>query len=164
MQTAEYDAALKRYPVPCETRLVDTAFGATHTVISGTSSAPPLVLIHGAAMNALFWLNIIAPLSNRYHVHSLELIGHSGKSAARRLDTRGSGTADWMAQTLDGLGLRQPAIVGTSLGGWVTLKLATRFPERVQRAVLLAPAGITPVRTLEFVSQLVPAALRGQSG
>src|SRR5579864_1261221 len=98
MRSAEYDEALKRYPVPYESRMVDTAFGATHLLVTGDPESPPLLLIHGAAMNALYWSNIIQPFSSRYRVFSIDLIGHSGKSAAKRLDTRGSGTADWMVQ------------------------------------------------------------------
>jgi len=88
MQTAEYDAPLKRYPVPYESRMVSTTFGTTPTLISGNPAASPVVLVHGISVNALFRLSIIAPLSDRYRVNSIELLGQSGKSAARRYPER----------------------------------------------------------------------------
>lgn len=43
---------------------------------------------------------------------------------------------------LDLLGLQRVALVGTSFGGWIAAALAVAHPERVERMVLAAPAGI----------------------
>jgi pimeloyl-ACP methyl ester carboxylesterase len=40
------------------------------------------------------------------------------------------------------LGLDAPPILGLSLGGWLALELATRYPERVSKMVLVNPVGI----------------------
>jgi pimeloyl-ACP methyl ester carboxylesterase len=40
------------------------------------------------------------------------------------------------------LGLDAPPILGLSLGGWLALELATRYPERVSKLVLVNPVGI----------------------
>lgn len=42
----------------------------------------------------------------------------------------------------DQLGLTSPAVVGLSLGGWMAAEVATRYPERVSRLVLVNPAGL----------------------
>jgi len=47
-----------------------------------------------------------------------------------------------LLDVLDALGLRAPAIVGLSLGGWMAAELATRAPERVGRLVLASPVGL----------------------
>lgn len=47
-----------------------------------------------------------------------------------------------LLDVLDSLGLDSPAVVGLSLGGWVAAELATRYPERVGRLVLVNPAGL----------------------
>lgn len=39
------------------------------------------------------------------------------------------------------LGLAAPTVVGLSLGGWMAAELATRYPERVGRLVLVNPVG-----------------------
>ena len=42
----------------------------------------------------------------------------------------------------DQLGLTSPAVVGMSLGGWMAAEVATRYPERVSKLVLVNPAGL----------------------
>jgi pimeloyl-ACP methyl ester carboxylesterase len=42
----------------------------------------------------------------------------------------------------DRLGLELPAVAGLSLGGWMAAELATRYPERVARLVLVNPVGL----------------------
>jgi pimeloyl-ACP methyl ester carboxylesterase len=42
----------------------------------------------------------------------------------------------------DGLGLEAPAVVGNSLGGWMALELAVRYPGRVSALVLVNPVGL----------------------
>ena len=40
------------------------------------------------------------------------------------------------------LGLDVPLVVGLSLGGWMAMELATRYPERVGKLVLVNPVGV----------------------
>jgi pimeloyl-ACP methyl ester carboxylesterase len=40
------------------------------------------------------------------------------------------------------LGLQSPPVLGLSLGGWLALELATRYPEKVEKMVLVNPVGI----------------------
>jgi pimeloyl-ACP methyl ester carboxylesterase len=47
-----------------------------------------------------------------------------------------------LLDVLERLGLDRPTIAGTSLGGWMAAELATRYPERVGRLVLVNPAGL----------------------
>jgi pimeloyl-ACP methyl ester carboxylesterase len=47
-----------------------------------------------------------------------------------------------LLDVFDSLGLSAPVIVGLSLGGWMAAEIATRYPERVGRLVLVNPAGL----------------------
>jgi pimeloyl-ACP methyl ester carboxylesterase len=40
------------------------------------------------------------------------------------------------------LGLDAPLVIGLSLGGWMAMELATRYPDRVGKMVLVNPVGI----------------------
>jgi len=45
-------------------------------------------------------------------------------------------------ELLDRLGLRQAAIIGCSIGGWIAAELATKSPERTSKLVLVCPEGV----------------------
>lgn len=47
-----------------------------------------------------------------------------------------------LLDVFDSLGLAAPNIVGLSLGGWLAAEIATRYPERVGKLVLVNPAGL----------------------
>jgi pimeloyl-ACP methyl ester carboxylesterase len=51
------------------------------------------------------------------------------------------GYAAWLDDVFDGLARTQPAMVGTSPGGWLALDYAIRRPGRVTRLALMAAAG-----------------------
>lgn len=159
-----YDRWLQRYPVPFTGCMVETRFGMTHVVASGQPDAPPLLLLHGAGLNALMWFNQIEELSQHYRVYAVDIPGQGGKSARTTLSTRTSAASDWVAQTLDGLGIDQTLIVGFSLGGWFTLQFALHYPERIKRMVLLAPGGIIRVPVFKVASYALPALLIGKPG
>jgi pimeloyl-ACP methyl ester carboxylesterase len=47
-----------------------------------------------------------------------------------------------LLDVFDVLGVTAPGVVGTSLGGWLAAEVASRYPERVGRLVLINPAGL----------------------
>ncbi len=46
------------------------------------------------------------------------------------------------ADLLDALGLERVSVLGTSLGGWIAAELAATHPQRIERLVLVAAAGL----------------------
>lgn len=159
-----YDRELHRYPVPFESRIVETALGPTHVLVSGQSEAQPLVLLHGRGDSALCWIKFIAQFSARFRAYAIDLPGYPGKSVARRLPSIGKGTADWLAQTLSALDVRDAHVIGASLGGWVALKFAVRYPGRVRRLALLVPMGIVRPRLQKFLPHLLSLLVQGRRG
>lgn len=45
----------------------------------------------------------------------------------------------------DNLFIQKAVVIGNSLGGWLALKFAVTFPDYVNKLVLIAASGITPV-------------------
>ncbi|MCC6615749.1 MAG: alpha/beta hydrolase [Anaerolineae bacterium] len=161
---ALYDRALAGWPQPCETRFVYTGLGRAHVIASGDPSAPALLLIHGAGLNATLWARQIPAFNAYFRTYAVDLPGQTGRSARVRMPTRGSAMADWIAAVLDGLGLEQTMVLGASLGGWVSLLFAAHYPERVRKLALLVPGGIAPAKIVGGLQMLVYAALVGQRG
>jgi pimeloyl-ACP methyl ester carboxylesterase len=106
----------------------------------------PVVLIHGAGGDHLYWPAAIRRLPGQ-RVLSIDLPGH-GKS-----DGTGYQSiwlyAQWIANFLAGLEIYQAVFVGHSMGGCIALALALDYPHRVAGLGLIAtsnhiefPAGI----------------------
>jgi len=160
---ALYEAVLRRWPVPYETISLPTRHGETFVIASGESSAPPLVLIYGAASNAVAWVGDVAEYSQHFRTYAVDLPGEPGKSTENRPAWNGPGFAEWLEDVLDGLKVQKTALLGISQGGWTAVRFATIRPERVTRLVLLAPAGVMPTRK-SFILKAIILPMAGRRG
>jgi pimeloyl-ACP methyl ester carboxylesterase len=160
---SQYDALLARWPVPYTTLNVASRYGATFVAASGSESAAPLVLLHGAGTNSAMWAGDIGEYSRHYRVYAVDLLGEPGRSAPVRLDWNSSAYAEWLGDVLDALKVERAVLIGLSQGGWTALKFATSQPERVDKLVLLTPGGITPDR-ISFALRAIPLSFLGRWG
>jgi pimeloyl-ACP methyl ester carboxylesterase len=160
---ALYEAVLAHWPVPCETFTLPTRHGETFIIASGERFAPPLVLLHGSASNAVSWVGDVAKYSQRFRTYAVDLPGEPGKSTENRPAWDGPGFAEWLDDVLDGLKIQKMALLGISQGGWTALRFATTRPERVTRLVLLAPGGVMPTRP-SFILKAVILSMFGRWG
>ncbi|MBP2705459.1 alpha/beta hydrolase [Microbispora sp. RL4-1S] len=94
----------------------------------------PMILLHGGLGSGEMFGPILPALTDHHQVIAVDLQGH-GRTADidRPLDYRLM--ADDVAALIDHLGLREPDVVGYSLGGGVALQVAFRHPEKVGRLV-----------------------------
>ena len=150
-----YDAVLRAWPVPYQELDLPTRLGRTHVIASGARSALPLLLLPSMAGTATLWRPNVAALSAHYRTYAVDTIGQVGKSApARRIRDRQQ-CADWLGDLLDALEVRRTSIVGSSYGGFLAMNQALLTPDRVDRVVLISPAGT-------FVGGLVWVFLRAR--
>ena len=139
---AAYDAVLEQWPVPYEELDLPTRFGTTHVVASGSPQAPPLVLLPSLAAGTPVWRPNVAALSARYRTYAVDVIGQPGKSVQTNKMRTQADLAAWMSDLLDALGVQSVSLVGCSYGGFIAMNQALLAPERVQRVVLIGPAGV----------------------
>jgi pimeloyl-ACP methyl ester carboxylesterase len=95
-----------------------------------------VTLLHSGVCDSRMWDPQWVPLTESF--------------TAVRLDLRGFGRtplppgpysdAGDVATVLDALGIERTHLVGSSFGGRVAMEFATRYPERLDRLVLLCPA------------------------
>ncbi|WP_135555263.1 alpha/beta fold hydrolase [Paenibacillus cymbidii] len=91
---------------------------------------PALVLLHGFCGSAAYWDEVVPMLGDERRIVVPDLRGH-GDSEAPEGPYSTEAMADDIASLLGGL-LTEPAVVlGHSLGGYVTLALAERYPEQL---------------------------------
>jgi esterase len=126
-----------------------------HLIARGHPGSRVVMMIHGLAGQAHTFDAVATHLSDKYHVYCL--------------DVRGRGESEWgpasgyhvenyvadLEAVRQALGLQRFALVGTSMGGIITMNYAPRFPDRVERVVLndigpeIDPVGLK--RILEYV-------------
>jgi pimeloyl-ACP methyl ester carboxylesterase len=99
-----------------------------------------LVLIHGANDQAGTWFAIAPTLAKTHRVIVPDLPGH-GESAPAAGPIPISLIVDRLTAILDGEA--RVTLVGNSLGGWIALLYALRYPTRVERLFLEASGGLS---------------------
>jgi pimeloyl-ACP methyl ester carboxylesterase len=151
-----YDKALEQFPVPVESRLIPTRLGDVHVLIAGAAENPPLFLIHGAASNSTSWLPNIEMLSKHFRVYLLDIPGDGGKSVGITVSRSGQEYVDWLVDVMENLQLEKIHLCGISLGGYISLLMAMRQPQRIERLVVMAPALFLPI-SLGFITHALMA-------
>lgn len=131
-----------KIPASTESRRVQTRFGEAHVLVGGPEHAPPLVIAHGALASSAHVLRELAGLLERFRVYAVDVVGQSPMSADLRPSVANNDYGEWLRDVLDALELRRPFVIGVSWGGFVSLRLAACAPERIERLVLLVPAGM----------------------
>lgn len=114
-----------------------TPAGAMRFAVRGPQGAQPLLLLHGLGDSLAGWAQVVGPLSRRYRVHLIDLPGHglSHRPPDWRLRTLADAVAHYARD------LRDPMLVGHSLGGWLALHLAVSGALRPASLALVNPAG-----------------------
>lgn len=137
-----FDRFRARIKAPTESRVVQTSFGATHVLVGGPENGPPLVILHGAMASSAHALVELGPLMQTFRVYAVDVMGQSVKSADRRPSVLNDEYGQWMVEVLDGLQLAKVHLIGISWGGFVSIRFAAVAPSRIERLVLLVPAGL----------------------
>jgi len=146
---AFYKELLQDWYQPSKQYCLQTSFGETFIIENGNESLPPLVLLHGTGSNSAMWMADVKWLADRFHMFAIDILGECGLSGENRLEYKGVDYSDWLLEILKKLKIDTLSIsmVGCSLGGWIALDFSIRCPERVEKLVLLATAGVTQVKT-----------------
>jgi len=127
--------------------LLNTPSGKTFVRMSGSSTAPPLILLPGSKGTSLTWIPNIAALSSQYRTYALDSIYDFGLSISARKFKKPDDLLAWLNEVITTLSpLSSVNLLGLSYGGWLVSQFALRYPERVHKIVLLDPAAtILPV-------------------
>jgi len=142
-----YDSLLENWTSPNKKFHVNTRYGKTFIIASGEKKAPPLILLHGSAMNSIMWLNDVREYSRYYRVYTVDIPGEPGKSSETQLPFNGPAFAEWLNDVYNALSIEKAIIIGISLGAWLSVKFSVNYPEKVDKLVLLCPAGIGKQKT-----------------
>jgi pimeloyl-ACP methyl ester carboxylesterase len=114
---------------------VETKRGRFEVVDRG--AGPVVVLLHGFPFTAESWSADAEALASRMRVVAPSMRGFGGSDATDLASLSIDTMADDVAAVLDALGLAERVVVGgLSMGGYVALAFARRFPSRLRGLVL----------------------------
>lgn len=125
-----------------------------HLIARGKQGAPIVMMVHGLTQQAHVFDAVATKLARHFYVYCL--------------DVRGRGESDWgppdeyrfdvyvrdLEALREALGIDRFALVGTSMGGLISMYYAPQHPERVWAAVLndigpeVAQAGLQRIMTM----------------
>lgn len=108
----------------------------------GTGS--PLVLLHGIGHRWQAWEPVLDLLATQHDVIAVDLPGFGASPLAADRDYTMAGAVSMTAELFDSFGLDRPHVAGNSLGGVLSLELASAGLAR--SATALAPAGFWTAR------------------
>lgn len=104
------------------------------------SGSQTILFIHGLGSYMPAWKKNIAVLKNRYRCIAVDLPGY-GKSSKKPHSGMMEFYADVLAELIDKLNLKSVVIAGHSMGGQIGITMALKYPEKVQKLILVDPAG-----------------------
>ena len=97
----------------------------------------PLMLVHGFPLDSSSWNELIPYLKDHFDLILPDLRGF-GKSTTVEAPYTLSDMADDLAGLLDHLGVEKTALAGHSMGGYISLAFAKKYPQRVSGLGLVA--------------------------
>ena len=122
-----------------------------HLLVSESStSAPPVLLIHGFGADASNWVRFAGNLEEEFYFVVPDLPGHGDSTRDLGLDYTMKAQAKRLLTLMDTLQIEQFHVAGNSMGGAITLEMARQAPQRVLSMGLVDSAGLTR-QTPEFI-------------
>jgi len=119
--------------------------GAFKTNYHDVGQGEPLFLIHGSGPGVTAWANwrlVIPSLAENYRVIAPDMAGFG---YTERVDGYNYTMDNWVQHAIDlmdALGIEKTHLVGNSFGGALAIALAIRYPQRVERLILMGAAGV----------------------
>ena len=106
------------------------------------------VFIHGSGGDHTAWSHQYAELHKKYNVVAVDLSGHGSSEGNGKSDIRSY--CLWIKKLLDILQLKNPLLVGHSLGAAISLQFAINYPQTIQGIVTVGGGMKMPVNPAIF--------------
>jgi len=102
---------------------------------------PPLILLHGWFHDSQMWNQNISALARHSRVYAIDLWGF-GYSTREMLDWDYPLYVRQLEAFMDYLDIQQAVLVGHSMGAGIAIMFCTQHRERLDKLVLVSPAGL----------------------
>lgn len=117
-------------------KFVDANGLRLHYLDHGGDNLPWLVCIHGFTGNAHNFDVLATHLASRYHVIAIDVRGRGDSAWGPPREYLHQNYTTDLSEMLEPLGIAKPTLIGTSMGGIISMMFAGGWPDRVERLVL----------------------------
>jgi pimeloyl-ACP methyl ester carboxylesterase len=139
-----YPAPVKFLPLTMEGQAVRMAY--MDIPPAGPANGRTAVLLHGKNFDSSYWFGPIQWLTQAgFRVVVPDQIGFN-KSSKPDLDYTFEGLSANTVALLDALQIRNVVLVGHSTGGMLAVRMASAYPQRIEKLVLEDPIGLVDYR------------------
>jgi pimeloyl-ACP methyl ester carboxylesterase len=112
-------------------------FASDRISVRTEGSGPDVILVPGLNSSPRVWESTVAALPG-YRFHLVQVAGFGGQPAAgNQAGYVAAPVAEEIARYIRAAGLKQPAVIGHSLGGSIGLMLASRHPAALSRLMVV---------------------------
>ncbi|MEM7741182.1 MAG: alpha/beta hydrolase [Pseudomonadota bacterium] len=142
-----------------EDRFVDVAGTTIRVRDEGPKDAPTLLMLHGFTFSLESWNDVADDLVGEFRVVRYDLLGHglSGPDPQKRYAPHER--ASFLGEVIETLDLKDPVLLGNSLGGLVSWRFAANHPDDARALVLVSP-GAFPFNGVGNEPAPVPSTVR----
>jgi pimeloyl-ACP methyl ester carboxylesterase len=112
-----------------------------HFLVGGTGS--PVLLVHGLGSRASDWADLIPSIVRSGHrVYAIDLLGYGDSDRPSTADFSIQQESQIVEHFIVAEKLQHFDLAGWSMGGWISMVVATEMPDRVSKLILLDSAGL----------------------
>lgn len=116
-----------------------------------------LILLHGIGASAERWVPVFPGLSKKFEVIIPDIIGF-GYSDKPTVEYSMDFFVEFLNRFMKALSIKQATFIGSSFGGFLATEFAMKFPNQVNKLVLVSPAGTMRTST-QTLDEYIMAAL-----
>lgn len=111
-----------------------------HVTVAGEGD--PVLLIHGIGQSSYTWRRNMEELSKHFFVLAVDMLGH-GYSDKPDLEYSIEENSEFLLALMNVLRIKQAHAIAVGSGATYLLDFISHYPDRIGRAVCIAPGGVT---------------------
>lgn len=112
----------------------------TRYVNAGPKDAPVVVMVHGMGGTWENFIGNFGAFAHQFNTYAFDLKGHGYSDKPNEVHDVESYVAQ-LKGLLDALDLKKVNLFGLSIGGWISTKFTVRYPEMVDKVVVMSAWG-----------------------
>lgn len=151
------------FKIPQDLQIIDVPFifrgdvQYIHTLHIENPNAENLIMLHGVGGTGLCFFNLFKSLSRNYNIWSIDLLGQGASTRPSFISSSDPEEAcNFFVESIERwrkkLQIKQATFLGHSFGGYLAGMYAIKYPQHVNRIIMVSPAGFS--KTSSFKERL----------